>query len=150
MSDTSDSDSIEEVKTNKQLIFMYKLKENKILFNKSQVPRIKKEKEEALKNLAEHYEKIFNVSTTTKQLVKKLSNMKVEVKKKFDINRTGNRKIVMKPLEKLLLEMLEVENNPIFTRIPGKICACFFILLFMTLKYTIRGAVVWWGKLCPR
>jgi hypothetical protein len=57
MSDTTDSDSIEEVKTNKQLIFMYKLKENKILFNKSQVSRIKKEKAEALKNLAEHYEK---------------------------------------------------------------------------------------------
>jgi hypothetical protein len=52
MSDTTDSDSIEEVKTNKQLIFMYKLKENKILFNKSQVSRIKKEKAEALKNLA--------------------------------------------------------------------------------------------------
>jgi hypothetical protein len=50
--------------------------------------------------------------------------MKVEVKKIFDINRTGNRKIVMKPWEKLLLEMLEVENNPVFTRIPGKICPC--------------------------
>jgi hypothetical protein len=57
MSDTTDSDSIEEVKTNKQLTFMYKLKENKILFNKSQVFRIKKEKAEALQNLAEHYEK---------------------------------------------------------------------------------------------
>jgi hypothetical protein len=46
--------------------------------------------------------------------------MKVEVKKIFDINRTGNRKIVMKPWEKLLLEMLEVENNPVFTRIQVK------------------------------
>lgn len=49
MSDTSDQYSSEgEEEVDKQSIFVNKLKENIIVFNKSQVPQIKKEKVRAL------------------------------------------------------------------------------------------------------
>ncbi|KAF5302521.1 hypothetical protein FQR65_LT00893 [Abscondita terminalis] len=107
----------------KQLMFFHKLKEHKILLNKSQVPQVKLGKEAALKVLVPQYKDIFNISLTTKQLSKKISNMKVEIKKKFDVNKTGNKPMVFKPWEKLFLEMLDVQNNPVFKKIPGAISA---------------------------
>ncbi|KAL1489928.1 hypothetical protein ABEB36_003924 [Hypothenemus hampei] len=100
-STSDESDGENEI--DKQILFVKKLKENVILFNKSQTPQIKKEKEVALQA----------------QVSKKISNMKGEVKKKFDLNRTGNKKINYKLWEKQLLAILEVERNPVFAKIPG-------------------------------
>lgn len=108
MSDISDTDS-EEIQEDKQLIFVSKLKENKVIFNKSQVPEIKKEKEKAFQTIANCYKEIFHISLTSKQIAKKVSNMKGELKKKYDLIRTGNKKIVMKPWEKLLMDTLDSE-----------------------------------------
>ncbi|CAH1993887.1 unnamed protein product [Acanthoscelides obtectus] len=47
--------------------------------------------------------------------------MKTEIKKKFNINKTGNKAIIYKSWEKLLMEMLEVHKNPIFKKIPGAV-----------------------------
>ncbi|CAH2001648.1 unnamed protein product [Acanthoscelides obtectus] len=47
--------------------------------------------------------------------------MKTEIKKKFDINKTGNQVIIYKSWEKLLMEMLEIHKNPIFKKIPGAV-----------------------------
>lgn len=125
MSDTSDQYSCEdEEEVDKQSIFVKKLKENKIVFNKSQVPQIKKEKERALDIITQHYKEIFNITLTSKQVAKKISNMKVEVKKKFDVNKTGNKKIIFKPWEKLLMDLLEVEKNPVFNKVPGRVYIC--------------------------
>lgn len=118
MSDTS-NDS-EETQEDKQLIFVSKLRENKVIFNKSQVPEIKKEKEKAFQTIANNYKEIFDISLTSKQIAKKLSNMKGELKKKYDLNRTGNKKIIMKPWEKLFMDTLDAEKNPVFNKIPGK------------------------------
>lgn len=109
MSDTSDQYSSEgEEEVDKQSIFVNKLKENIIVFNKSQVPQIKKEKVRALDIITQHYKEILNITLTSKQVAKKIRNMKVEVKKKFDMNKTGNKKIIFKPWEKMLMDLLEV------------------------------------------
>lgn len=112
MSDTSDQYSSEgEEEVDKQSIFVNKLKENIIVFNKSQVPQIKKEKVRALDIITQHYKEILNITLTSKQVAKKISNMNVEVKKKFDMNKTGNKKIIFKPWEKMLMDLLEVEKK---------------------------------------
>ena len=73
----------------------------------------------ALESVTEHYGKIFSISVTKKQVSKKISNMKAEVKKKFDMSKTGNKKIIYKPWEKMLMDILDVEKNPVFTKVPG-------------------------------
>lgn len=132
LSENEGSSSDEEIK-DKQMIFIQKLKEHKIVFNKSQVPQVKLEKEAALTILVQQYREIFNVLLTTKQLSKKISNMKAEIKKKFDVNRTGNKPLIYKPWEKLLMDILDVQKNPVFKKIPG-IVVEFFILPFETKK----------------
>lgn len=127
--DSSASD--EEIK-DKQLIFVHKLKEHKIVLNKSQVPQVKAEKEAALTVLVQQYRDIFNVSLTTKQLAKKISNMKADTKKKFDINKTGNKPMIYKPWEKLFLEILDVQNNPVFKKIPGMLKAKLLLIFLQT------------------
>lgn len=133
-SEIEECDSDEEI-TDKNLIFVHKLKENKIVFNKSQVPQVKREKEAALTVLVQQYKEIFNVLLTTKQLSKKISNMKAEIKKKFDVNKTGNKPIIYKPWEKLLLEILEVEKNPVFKKIPGMLHNIFIMYILLTEKF---------------
>lgn len=127
-SENEESDSSDEEIKDKQLIFVHKLKEHKIVLNKSQVPQVKAEKEAALTVLVQQYRDIFNVSLTTKQLSKKISNMKADIKKKFDVNRTGNKPMIYKPWEKLLLEILDVQKNPVFKKIPGILAAKLFIM----------------------
>lgn len=127
-SENEESDSSDEEIKDKQLIFVHKLKEHKIVLNKSQVPQVKAEKEAALTVLVQQYRDIFNVSLTTKQLSKKISNMKADIKKKFDVNRTGNKPMIYKPWEKLLLEILDVQKNRVFKKIPGILAAKLFIM----------------------
>ena len=127
-SENEESDSSDEEIKDKRLIFVHKLKEHKIVLNKSQVPQVKAEKEAALTVLVQQYKDIFNVSLTTKQLSKKISNMKADIKKKFDVNRTGNKPMIYKPWEKLFLEILDVQKNPVFKTIPGILAAKLFIM----------------------
>ncbi|CAG9771690.1 unnamed protein product [Ceutorhynchus assimilis] len=117
---SSSDEEFEDIK-DKQFIFIQKLKEHKIVFNKSQVPQVKLEKQAALTILVKQYREIFNVLLTTKQLAKKISNMKAEIKKKFDVNKTGNKPLIYKDWEKLLMDMLDVKKNPVFNKIPGAI-----------------------------
>lgn len=37
------------------------------------------------------------------------------------MNKTGNKKIIFKPWEKMLMDLLEVEKNPVFNKIPGRV-----------------------------
>ena len=86
MADSSEEEGFsDEIGRDKQLVFVQKNRENRIILNKSQMPHIKLEKDAALNVLVEHYQEIFSVSITPKQLAKKISNMRNEVKKKFDI-----------------------------------------------------------------
>ncbi|CAH1971060.1 unnamed protein product [Acanthoscelides obtectus] len=57
--------------------------------------------------------------------------MKTEIKNKFDINKTGNKAIIYKSWEELLMEMLEVHKNPIFKKYQ----------VFLNIKISHSGAV---------
>ncbi|XP_067625170.1 uncharacterized protein [Eurosta solidaginis] len=102
MSDITELSDTEEV--DKQLNFVRALKEHKVIFNNSQEPQIKNEKESALQALTAKYDAIFHNSLTTKQI---------------DLSRTGNKRISYKPWENMLIDLLDAEKNPVVAKIPG-------------------------------
>ncbi|XP_050313670.1 uncharacterized protein LOC126748458 [Anthonomus grandis grandis] len=92
-----------------------------IIFNKSQVPKIKEQKEQAYKEIHQKYILQIGRDLTEKQLKKKIQNMKIELKKKTDKTATGKRKIVLNAWEKQLLALMEGQENPVFQKVPGAI-----------------------------
>ncbi|KAJ4448083.1 hypothetical protein ANN_10095 [Periplaneta americana] len=89
------------------------------------VPMIKDKKEKALGKIVNEYQQELGKSTSEKQLKKKVQNMKAEVKKKTDKTATGNKKIVLKPWEKELLDLLTSNQNPVFSKIPDEANCCY-------------------------
>lgn len=119
----------------KNLSFVNLLKEYKVLLNKSQLPEIKAQKAEAIKEFERRCESELNLSLKGQNLLKKIHSIKRDVKKKADItrtgnfifelfivftdsntsqynNNTGNRRIVLKEHEKVMLQLLEGDDNP--------------------------------------
>ena len=121
----SDSDNYENYEINenndKNEILIKLIKENPIILNKSQIPEIKAKKMEATKVILNDLCLNHAIVTDEKKLSKKLLNLKQIVKKKSDINQTGNRKIVLKNWEKDLLDLLNAKNNPVYNKITGSI-----------------------------
>jgi hypothetical protein len=115
---SSNGDLLQKDSTHLKLVNI--LKEHLILFNKSQVPKIKIGKERALKEVHKDYMLQTGLDISEKQVKKKIQNMKNELKKKVDKKATGNKKIHLKDWEKLLLDLLDRERNPVFEKIPGK------------------------------
>ena len=115
----SDSISV-SAEEDKQMCFVILLKEHKVLLEKSQVPAVKAAKQKALRVMLCSYQQNTGVALSEKQLMKKINNVKTELRKKTDLNKTGNRKITLKPWEKLLLELLDYEKNPAFPCLPGE------------------------------
>ena len=92
-----------------------------VVFDKSQLPSIKKQKSDAFSSMRQTILEKFNMNITEKQVSKKLRNMKTRLKTKLDNMRIGNKKIKLKPWEKKLYQtILQEENNPSVSRIKGK------------------------------
>lgn len=124
MSSSSESEVFEgdeELSANDQ--FVEVICKYPIIFNKSQVPQVKKEKEKVYLEIIKEYGKVFGKDISVKQLQKKLHNMKGDVKKKVDKNATGNKTIILKEWEKKLVTLLEGDKNPTFVKIPGALTA---------------------------
>ena len=100
----------------KQSIFVKLVKQHQVLLMKSQLPKIKAEKECALKQMAVEYLLATGTSLTDKQLMKKLNNM---VKVKSDVSKTGNKPIKLKEWEKLLLDMMQTQNSSVISGLKG-------------------------------
>lgn len=115
----SETETIQESNNDSQLKFVMLLAEHKILCSKSQLPKIRDEKERSVSVLRNEFLKHVGKDITEKQLKKKIQNMKTEVKKKTDKNATGNKKVVLKDWEKILLDLLSSDENPVFNKIPG-------------------------------
>ena len=64
----------------KQLTFMNLVKTHKILLTKSQIPKIKAEKQVALSKMITEYKQSTGSVLTEKQVMKKINNMKNDVK----------------------------------------------------------------------
>ncbi|KAJ4442116.1 hypothetical protein ANN_11982 [Periplaneta americana] len=116
----SETETIQESNNDSQLKFVMLLAEHKILCSKSQLPKIRDEKERSVSVLRNEFLKHVGKDITEKQLKKKIQNMKTEVKKKTDKNATGNKKVVLKDCEKILLDLLSSDENPVFNKIPDK------------------------------
>lgn len=122
-SENSTSDFLTEevpakISSNQKLMEI--LESYNIIFNKSQVPKIKEKKAQAYKEIHQKYILQIGRDLTEKQLKKKIQNMKTELKKKTDKTATGNKKIVLNAYEKQLLALMEGQENPVFQKVPGR------------------------------
>jgi hypothetical protein len=117
----SDSEDNINPKDNRQMQFVTILKKFSILLNKSQTPVIKKQKKEALSAMSRACLTHFGENITESKILKKLNNMKTELKKKTDSKVTGNKTVKLKDWEKNLLELLEGKRgeNPSMRKVPG-------------------------------
>ncbi|CAH1099688.1 unnamed protein product [Psylliodes chrysocephalus] len=121
-SENSTSDFLTEevpAKISSNLKLMEILESYNIIFNKSQVPKIKEKKEQAYREIHQKYILQIGRDLTEKQLKKKIQNMNTELKKKTDKSATGNKKIVLNAWEKQLLVLMEGQENPVFQKVPG-------------------------------
>ncbi|KAL1498422.1 hypothetical protein ABEB36_009228 [Hypothenemus hampei] len=94
------------------------LEEYKVLFDKRMIPKIKSEKEEALKNLTANFNRTMKKNSDTKQILKKFNNMKTKVKRIVDVKRTGNKKIKLCEWQRRFYDLWNVENNPVLHKVP--------------------------------
>ncbi|KAL1489012.1 hypothetical protein ABEB36_013957 [Hypothenemus hampei] len=119
-SDLSDFESVlgsSSQEKDEQLCFVVLLEEYKVLFDKRMIPKIKTEKEEALKNLTANFNRTMKMNSDTKQILKKFNNMKTKVKRIVDVKRTGNKKIKLCEWQRRFYDLWNVENNPVLHKV---------------------------------
>lgn len=102
--------------------FVSLLKDNSVVLNKSMLPAIQKAKEKAWVSLARSFSINTGREITVNQLKKLLNNMKSSVKKKTDVNTTGNKPIKLLAWEKDFMKLLEADENPTFCKAKGALC----------------------------
>lgn len=117
MSDDEESTFGEE---NDQVKFVELLQNYKVVLEKSQVPTIKKAKENALIKLQTEWQAVSGKVISVKQLSKKINNMKTKIKQKTDLNKTGNKAIKLKPWEQAFYKLMDGDTNPTLRKIPSK------------------------------
>lgn len=90
-----------------------------VILEKSQVPKVKIIKDEAIKTVTKKYEALYGKPLDGKGLLKKLNNMKTRLKKKTDMKKTGNKKIKLLGWEEKLLRAVQGDSNPTIKKIEG-------------------------------
>lgn len=122
MSSTEEDSSGEYANDNQSNINAYlvdKIKSNKILLQKCQLPLLRIKKEELLEKICVDLKEKYKLEINKKNVIKKIANMKCRAKQKSDINKTGNRKIVLKNWEKGMIELLSEKENPAINKVEG-------------------------------
>nr|CAH7763474.1 unnamed protein product [Callosobruchus chinensis] len=121
MSSSSSSELDEDENT--ELLYINFLKEHPVIINKSQVPSIKAQKNNALETLNNELESKYGKFVAVKNILKKINNLEAAIKKKTDTNRTGNKKIKLSPAEQLVFAVMNGpnSNNPVLNKTPGHI-----------------------------
>jgi hypothetical protein len=104
--------------TDEQLTFVNLLKAHPVVLQKSQVPHVKEKKQKAFEEIAT----AMGGSYTSAQVQKKISNMKGNFKLSSDLTKTGNKKIVLKPWQRLFSKLMDAEKNPTVCCVPGNNC----------------------------
>uniref|UniRef100_A0A0A9WQB9 LIX1-like protein n=1 Tax=Lygus hesperus TaxID=30085 RepID=A0A0A9WQB9_LYGHE len=92
---------------------------NPMVLSKSQLPHVKRKKDEAVENIIKKHENHFGRRIEISRLMKKINNMKTRLKKKTDWSKTGNKRIKLQNWEKLLYEAMEGNVNPCVSQMPG-------------------------------
>ena len=119
-SSSSDSESTEKDNATTELQFIAdEIANAPVILEKSQTPKIKAKKDEAIRNVTRKYEVTFGKTLDAKSFLKKINNMKGRLKKKTDLKKTGNKAIKLLEWEKKLLKAMEGDSNPTIGRIGG-------------------------------
>lgn len=125
MYSSSDEDvekTVSHTDSNNELLFLAnQLCTYPEVLEKSQIPKMKKAKDEAITKIVEKYKSTFGKEVEARLIMKKLNNMKTRLKKKTDVSETGNKKVVLLDWEKKLLAAMKGESNPTITKIPGEL-----------------------------
>lgn len=132
----------DDVSSNNLLVALQLQKRPEILW-KTQIPQKKTLKDEALRQSVLELERQLGKPLTSSQLMKKVNNMKTRLKSKVDKNKTGNKKIVLCQWEKILHELMDGEDNPTISKIPGK-----YVFYLTCLYYTNICIAYIFIKLC--
>ena len=119
-SDSQQDEDISVTQECKQSVFVKLVKNHEVVLTKSQLPKIKAEKECALRGMAAEYRRATGISLTDKQLMKKINNMKNDVKMKSGVSKTGNKPIKLKEWEKLSLDLMQQQNSCVISGVKGK------------------------------
>lgn len=107
------------------LVMVSIIRDYPVLMEKSQLPSAKDRKVNAIKEAKSRISTRTGKNLDEKQILKKLSNMKANVKKKTDGKQTGNRKIIMCPWEQQLYDILQGDENPTLTKMSCSVSAGF-------------------------
>ncbi|CAH1110533.1 unnamed protein product [Psylliodes chrysocephalus] len=119
-SSSSDSESTEKDNATTELQFIAnEIANTPVILEKSQTPKIKARKDEAIRNVTRKYEVTFGKALDSKGFLKKINNMKERLKIKTDLNKTGNKPIKLLEWEKKLLKAMEGDSNPTIGKIGG-------------------------------
>ncbi|CAH1111452.1 unnamed protein product [Psylliodes chrysocephalus] len=119
-SSSSDSESTEKYNAKTELQFIAdQITNAPVILEKSQTPKIKARKDDAIRNVTRKYEVTFGKALDSKGFLKKMNNMKGSLKKKTDLNKTGNKPIKLLEWEKKLLKAMEGDSNPTIGKIGG-------------------------------
>ena len=82
------------------------IQKHPVLLDKSQLPNIKEKKWKALQDTKATIATNTGKNMDDKQILKKVANIKVQMKKKTEANKTGNRTINLCSWEKDLFDLL--------------------------------------------
>ncbi|XP_033627336.1 uncharacterized protein LOC117290187 [Asterias rubens] len=96
-------------------VFVTLILKHPVLLNKSQLPSIKEKKWNALQDAKAIIAKTTGKNMDDKQILKKVANMKVQVKKKMEAAKTGNQTINLRSWEKDLFYALKGQKTPTCT-----------------------------------
>lgn len=119
MSDQEEESAVNEDDKGKQLNFVEIIVKYPVLFDKSQLPIVKEKKSKAAQKAIEDLKTLHCQIYTEKTLMKKLSRIKNDVKIKSDRNKTGNKKVILKIWEELVLKLLGANDNPTICQVQG-------------------------------
>lgn len=92
----------------------------KCLLQKSHTPAMKQKKKDALVLVVSRCLAKHGIEITAQQAKRKLDNLKMRVKTKTDKKKTGNIPITLNSADKLLLELLDAEENPSISQLSCK------------------------------
>lgn len=91
-------------------------KYGKPLITKARLPNAVSERNGALATIAAEILKERGTSCTPKRILTKFYNLKTRIKRKADVNRTGNRPIALLQPEQRLWDLLCADENPALTK----------------------------------
>lgn len=121
--ENSDSEEIEDVEVGgfDDHNFLKIVKNvGRCLLSKQQTPEMKKKKDEAMRLVTQSCLDKYQKDLTSKQVKRKLDNLKSRLKSKIDRNKTGNKPISLNSADELLMELLDGTSNPSITQLPCK------------------------------